>query len=105
MSQEPRPDTVENEFREATRPIFQQRSATANGAEACDGAASTDPREPEASVNEGSDTFEAVVDAVSATDGELPARFDRRTGTNPALPHGWRKQPGDHGALPRSFAR
>jgi hypothetical protein len=70
VSQEPRPDSVENEFRKATRPIFQQRSTAANGAEAYDEAGSADLREPDACVSEESNILEAVVDAVLATDSK-----------------------------------
>jgi hypothetical protein len=70
VSQEPRPDSVENEFREATRPIFQQHSSAPNGAEAYDGAGSADPRGPDACIGEGSYILEAAADAVSATDSQ-----------------------------------
>jgi hypothetical protein len=70
VSQEPRPDSVENEFRKATRPIFQQHSSAPNDAEAYDEAGSADPREPDACVSEGSYILEAAADAVSATDSQ-----------------------------------
>ena len=69
MSQEPRPDSVENEFREAARPIFQHSTAP-NGAEAYDGAGSADLPEPNISVSDGSSILEAAAGAVSATDSQ-----------------------------------
>jgi hypothetical protein len=71
VSQEPRPDTIENEFRETTRPIFQEHATAENGAEAYDGVESADPRESNAYVSENSNILEAVADAVSATDSQL----------------------------------
>jgi hypothetical protein len=70
VSQEPRPDTIENEFGEAAGPIFQQHSTTQSGAEAYDAVGSVDPCEGNPSVSEGSSILEVVAEAVSATDSQ-----------------------------------
>jgi hypothetical protein len=70
VSQEPRPDTIENEFSEAARPIFQQHPTASNGAAAYDGAGAADLPEPNVHLSAESCSLEAVADAVSTSDSQ-----------------------------------